>query len=369
MNKVKIVICGGHLSPALAVIEELVKRGNFDIYYFGRLHSLEGDKALALEVKIIGGLNIPYFTLTTGRLERHFGRTMFTSLFKVPIGLFQSIYHLFKIKPNFVLSFGGYVALPVCFAAWLMRIPIITHEQTSVLGLSNKIISRFAKILCLARDDTKNIPRKVKTLVTGNPIRVSVTKPQNSFKEFGNKRLPLILVTGGSLGSMSINSEMGKIIPQLVKKFRIIHQCGSSKNDNDYKYLINMKNSLPDEIKMNYLLVKHIEPNQIGDILRKSSLVIGRAGANTVTEIASVGVPAILIPLPWSGGNEQELNASFLEKEGLVKVIKQENLNSNSLLDTVNDFFANIDFYKNNADRVRSFFPIDAAEKIVNLIE
>ncbi|OGG26768.1 hypothetical protein A2960_01180 [Candidatus Gottesmanbacteria bacterium RIFCSPLOWO2_01_FULL_39_12b] len=336
MGPKKILICGGHLSPALALIEKLKENKLYQIIYIGRKFALEGDKTISLEYRTIINLKIPFFTITTGRFQRFISPWFFVSLFKIPIGLIQSFVILLRVRPDLVISFGGYLSLPVCINAWLLKIPILIHEQTPIMGLSNRLIAKLSKAVCLSWPETKYVPGNTRIYLTGIPVRKSIIDPINSsILDFGDRNCPLIYITGGSLGAQSINKIIGEVLPQLVRHYRIIHQSGRAQNERDYKNLQKIKSALPNKTKKNYKLVKLIDPDEIGNILHHADLLISRSGANTVAEIACNGIPAILIPLPWAANNEQESNASILEKYGLAQIVKQSELNPKSLLTAI----------------------------------
>lgn len=361
-----IVICGGHLSPALAVIEKLRNNKNYKIYYFGRKYALEGDQSFSLEYQTIKKLKIQFESINTGRLQRTFTWHTLPSLFKIPPGLIQSFFILAKIKPVVVVSFGGYVAFPVSFCAWLLRIPIVTHEQTHSLGLTNRLISSLADVLYLSFKDTKGIPKKVKTVVTGNPIRESLLNlPNENFVDFGDKKLPLLYITGGNLGSRIINETVGKILPNLASSFRILHQCGNADSKLDFQTLTKLKNLLPVRFRQNYQIITQIDPSLIGTIYKNASLLVGRAGANTVNEILAFGLPSILIPLPWAGQTEQKENAELVESVGLGKVIKQNELTPKVLLNTITTMMTNIKFYRKKKAEAKKLVSLNSAEKII----
>lgn len=367
---INIVICGGHLAPALAVMEKLQKSKLYQIFYFGRKNALEGDKAKSLEYDAVKKLNIPFYSITTGRLQRTVTWYTFFSLMKIPLGIIQSFFLLLIIKPKIVVSFGGYLALPVCLCAWILQIPVITHEQTHFLGFSNRIISKIAQILCLSFKDTKNIPKGVKAVITGNPIRESIfTSYSSQIIHFGTSELPLIYVTGGNLGSRTINETIGKALPELISNYRLLHQCGNADNDKDFKYLSQLKISLPIPSRENYRIVKQLSPSSIGTILKSAALIVGRAGANTVSEILTFGVPAILIPLPWSGQSEQEKNALTVKLAGLGEIIMQPSLTPQLLVDTINTMVGKLLSYKANAKTAKISVKLDGDREIEKLIE
>lgn len=370
MNTYKIVICGGHFSPALSLIEELKKNKEYALSYIGRKNALEGDKALSLEYVTLSQLNIPFYSLITGRLQRNLTGYTFLSLLKFPIGIMQSFYFLRKIQPHIVFSFGGYIALPICFAAWILRIPIVIHEQTSVLGMANRIISKWADILCLSFTETKYVPKGVKTMYTGNLLRRAIRfYPRKNITHFGDRGKPLLYITGGSLGSRAINTVIGKIRPNLLKTYRILHQCGTANDSADFRSLYKSQKRLPADSQKDYRLITHIDPSEMGNIYRNAFLVIGRSGANTVAEIATIGVPAIFIPLPWAADNEQEQNALLLKKEGLAEKIDQKELTGKKLEETIQSMGQHISRYRKCARKAKKLFPQDAAKRIERLIK
>lgn len=369
MKRIKIVFCGSHFSPAYGVIENLIINEDFDIYYIGRNKSMEGDEALSLESIYLKKLNIHYRSISNARLQRSLTWWTIVSILKFPAVFLQSFILIFKIRPELVVSFGGFIALPLCLSAWIMRIPIITHEQTAILGLANRVISKFAKITCLTYKNTKYAPKGSNTFITGNPIRKSIFNPSNNSKyQFGNSKLPLIYITGGSQGSESINSIVAQILPRLLINFRIIHQSGSADNAGVYRNLLNIINSLPLKLRKNYLILKTIDPDNTGIIYKKSTMVVGRAGANTVAELGVTGTPSILIPLPWSAENEQLENANKLKVLGLAEILKQDKLSSELLYKKIRYMARNIDNYKKNSKKYSQRYLQNGAKLMIDCI-
>ena len=165
----KLIIVGGHLSPALAVIEALQKDVN--VLFIGRKYVFEGSKTLSLEFRTITKRKIPFVSISTGRWQRKFTRFTIPSLLKFPFGILQSFLILKKFKPDVVLSFGGYLSLPVGIAAFILRIPIVIHEQTLEAGIANKVLSIFAKTVCISWETSRKYFPKSKVILTGNPMR------------------------------------------------------------------------------------------------------------------------------------------------------------------------------------------------------
>jgi UDP-N-acetylglucosamine--N-acetylmuramyl-(pentapeptide) pyrophosphoryl-undecaprenol N-acetylglucosamine transferase len=194
----KLVITGGHHSSALPVINELKRRNpDIELYWIGHRHSLKGDKNDTLEYKEITALSIPFYELNTGKFYKTYNPF---KVLKVINGLFQSYKILSKIKPDLIMSFGGYLAVPVVIVGYLLKIPAITHEQTMVTGYANKVISRFAKKILLSWESSKKYYPGKSTVVTGIPLRSSIFNVSSNIFETQNN-LPTILIMGGKSGS------------------------------------------------------------------------------------------------------------------------------------------------------------------------
>lgn len=350
----KVLITGGHLAPALAVIEELQKRNSWDIVWVGRRFAMEVGEVPSLEYEIIPSLGIPFFDLKTGRLQRHLTPQTLPSLLRIIPGFFQALKIVNQVRPDIVLSFGGYLSVPVVISAWLFRIPIVAHEQTSVSGLANRITARFAnKVAISFRESAKDFP-KGKIILTGNPVSKSII----DVKKITSKT-KTIYITGGGQGSQTINSVVEEILPELVKKFTVIHQTGSLDNPHFVGVAKKFKN---------YVVKSTVTREEVVDILKRATLVISRGGANTICEIAAVGAPAIIIPIPWSERNEQEGNAQVLARTGLARVISQKNLSSSLLFENINELIANPPSSKSRI-AARDLVNSRAAEMVVDLVE
>lgn len=364
----KIIIIGGHLSPALSVIDSLPK--DWKILFVGRKYVFEGEKSLSLEYKTINNLKIPFEEISTGRFQRKFTKNTIPSLLKLPSGFFKALVVLGKFKPDVVLGLGGYLQIPMIFASFVLKIPVVLHEQTLESGFSNKICSPFAKKICISWESSAKFFPKEKTILTGNPIRKEIVKGSSSeFKtEKSSSSLPIIYVTGGSSGSHFINTLIEDLIQKLLINFKVIHQTGDSQEYKDYERLYDLYKKLPKKLKDNYLLYKFIDPKEVGEILNKAEFAIARAGINTVTEFIFTKKPAILIPLPFSQNNEQLKNALFLKKLGLGYVILQKEVTPQILLSNIQSMHKSINEYKKNLKNFKDLIKEDAADKIIEVI-
>ncbi|MBI2033119.1 MAG: UDP-N-acetylglucosamine--N-acetylmuramyl-(pentapeptide) pyrophosphoryl-undecaprenol N-acetylglucosamine transferase [Candidatus Levybacteria bacterium] len=354
---------GGHFAPALAVCEVLPKETA--LLFVGRKHGLEGDSALSLEYQTAKARGIPFESITTGRLQRRWTRHTLSSLIKLPVGLFQGLKILLAFKPDVVVSFGGYISLPVVTAAYILRIPVVIHEQTLGVGLANKIASRFARRICVSWEESLPFFPEGKTVVTGNPIRKSLFL----YRQKKKIHKSYLFITGGSVGSHAINVLIEGCLERLLRAIPIIHQTGDAKEYNDYEHLQSLKNTLPQSLQEKYTIEKFIPEDKIGEILAGASLVVARAGIGTITELIAFGKPALLIPLPFSQNNEQKTNAEFLKNLGLSQIYNQNSLTPDLLCDAVLSMLKNSKEYEKHAEEVKIHMQKDAALKILSVIQ
>ena len=361
----KLLITGGHLTPAYALVQKALEQ-NWVVLFVGRRYSFEHEDTLSVEYQTISQLGIPFYNLTTGRLRRFMSWVTVISFFKIPIGFIQSFLILLREKPDCVLSFGGYIALPVSFAAFFLRIPVVTHEQTMQPGLANRLIGLVARKICISWKNTKHVFSPEKTILTGNPIRNSVFSIRKKFELPSS--FPILYITGGSLGSVSINQTIAKIIPHLLKTFTVIHQCGSSHERHDFTMLTRLRNSLSPALQKRYLVAEYIDDDHIGWTLKNAALLVSRSGANTIAEIISLGKPAVLIPLPWAGLDEQRIHARFLSESNAATLLDQDRLNEKTLLDAIKKTYEHKDILKKNLARLNKDSILNATDRIMQEI-
>ncbi len=339
----KILITGGHVTPAVAVIDEL--KGQ-EIVFVGRKYATSKEETPSFEYKEITERGIKFIDLSTGRFTRALSLSSFINLLKTPKGIINAYRILKKEKPDRVLSFGGYLALPIALWTYFLRIPVFTQEQTIVPGLANKLIGKFAKKILVSFEDAAAFFPKNKVLVSGNPVRESIFKVIK--KPFViSDVLPTIFVSGGSLGSHSINKHVKNILQELLKKYQLIHQTGSVKGDDDYDSLLKIREALPSELRTRYFLKEHFFEEEFGFIYSVSTMVVGRAGANTFFELIALEKPAVFIPLPWSSGKEQQKHAQIFKDAGCGEVFDQFE-ESQVLYEKIKKVFNNLEEYKNN---------------------
>ena len=270
------------------------------------------------------------------------------------------------------MSFGGYLAVPVVITAFLLKIPAITHEQTVAVGLSNRIISIFAKkILVSFEKSLKYFPKK-KVVLTGNPIRKEIfnlekktlkSLPKSLQKiiqeKLDDSNKKLIYITGGNQGSQTINKLIWELLPELLKSYSVIHQCGYK----DWEAIKSGKIIFkPNE---HYYIAPWIDTKEIGWLLNIADLVVSRSGANTIYELGVLGKPSVLIPIPWVVNSEQQKNAEILSDAGLARILSENNLKSWRLKTVIKEMFDNIERYRNIGTEFRTQLKVDAASAII----
>ena len=353
-NKKTILMTGGHAgSTAYALTQSLRKNKNYDldIYFVGSKQAVEGHSVSTLEEDALPELGVKFIGINAGRLQRKFTKHTILSLLKIPVGFFQSFWYLIKIRPDIIVSFGGFASFPVVLSAFILKIPILIHEQTAAVGRANKLSQKMADKIAVSRSESVLYFDKTKTVVTGNPVSLDVVKMKP------RTRLPLrptIMITGGSRGSEFINQTVQEILPTILKHYNVIHQVGLA-NKNKYK------------IRQNYQVYGRISPKDWPLFLEKADIIISRSGANIVSEILIAKKPSILIPIPWSYMDEQTQNAKYAFSSGGIKILNQSDLNPKSLLDAVNSVRQNWQTMVKNMINFKSE-DINASDKLADLI-
>ncbi len=356
----RILITGGHATPAFAVVDELLKDKSIEIIWLGEKYNQRGTKNPSAEyVTVTNKYKLEFVDLKAGKLIRKWTPETFwigiLELINLVFGFIQSLYIIVKYKPSILLSFGGFLAAPVAFWAsiysklpFTKKIHIITHEQTIVAGLANKFIAKFAdKVLVSFEESIKYYP-KHKTIFTGNPIRKGIFQVKsNSLSKDFDPSLSTIYITPGNQGSHIINKLIFEILPEILQKANIIHQTGNSTITGDFEKALEIKNNLPVDISHRYTVRDLVLDNEIGEAFGVADLIIARGGANTTLEILALGKLAIMIPIPWTSHDEQTKNAKLVESIGLAKVLKQDKSLTSSLLKETIEFA--LDNFRNKA--------------------
>lgn len=359
----RILLTGGHAaSSAFVVVEEIRRQKKpWTVYWIGFGKSLEGENVSTLSSLYFPKYGIKTYNLITGRLQRRWTVNTIPSLLKIPFGFIHSFWLLLKIRPDLILSFGGFSSFPVVVVGYIMRIPIILHEQTSVVGRANKYSSYFVKKIAISKKSSRKYFPRNKTVLVGNPIpKLILGLKKNKIIP----KVPTIMITGGQSGAVSINRVVVKALPVLLKRYRIIHLTGL-KDVAKYK---KKKNRLSTNLRKHYTIYGLVDPKKFDELFNSSDIIISRAGANNVAKIVFAGKPSVLIPYPYSYLNEQLKNVQYAARNVGAIVVEQKYLNKIRLI-------SKVDYLKNNWKRISKDInnnenrDVKAAERIVLLIK
>lgn len=316
--KKPIIVTGGHHNSALLIAIAL-KEKDYLVHWLGHRHTMVGDPHDSLEYLEVTAAGIPFHSLLAGKFHSQANPL---HLLRLPLGFMHALWLLLRLRPQLILAFGGYIAVPVGIIGWLLRIPLILFEQTTTVGRGNQLLSRLSQHNFLAWPSSLPFFPPAKTQVVGLPLPkelIDARKPQGSTP-------PTILVTGGKQGAHVLNQVVFTLIPKLVQKFVIIHQTGRSLHAADSQKAQMVKASLPQTIRSRYQSHPFLTSTEMIDSLKKSDLVVSRAGAHICYELLSLGKPSILIPLPFSFNKEQQQNAAVLDRAGIALIINQDQL-------------------------------------------
>ncbi|WP_374937747.1 undecaprenyldiphospho-muramoylpentapeptide beta-N-acetylglucosaminyltransferase [Pseudanabaena sp. BC1403] len=353
-KKPRIVLTGGgtagHVSPNLALTASLESDG-WEIVYIGSNHGIE--KQLVAET------GIPYYGISSGKLRRYFSWQNFIDPFKVIKGIFDAYFAIAKIKPKVVFSKGGFVTVPVIFASWLQRIPVIIHESDFSSGLANRLSIPFATKVCVTFPETAKHLAKYAAKIkhTGLPIRPDILRGNiEKGREFCgfNADSPVLFVVGGSTGSAKINQAVRSVLDVLTQNYQVVHACGRGNLDSNLKG------------NQRYQQFEYLG-TELADILAIADLVVSRSGANAVFEFLTLRKPNLLIPLSkLSSRGDQILNAKSFQARGYSAVLFEEDLTSESLLAAIADLNMRRDEYIENMNKSED---ANAIAQIVSLIK
>lgn len=353
----KLILTGGgtmgSVTPLLAVAEEIKKQiPDAEFLWLGTKSGPEK--------KMMEKADIAFKTIPSGKLRRYFSGWNFIDPFFILAGFLKSLWIILKFKPRIILSAGGFVGVPVIWAGWLLRVPSLVHQQDVRPGLANKLTAWFAKIVTVAFSDSlKYFP---KATVTGNPVRQEIFLGQKEkaidfFKL--EKDLPTLLVLGGGTGALELNKIVVRAAPELLKFCQVLHVTGGR-----FDELTKFEAEALQKENLRYHVFDFlIEP--LKDAYAVSDLVISRAGMGTLTELAALGKPTILVPIPKS---HQEDNAYYFKRNNAVFLLEQKNLTSEILTETVRELINNKIELENLSRNIKNVLKSGAAEAIIKKV-
>ncbi|MCI9147075.1 MAG: undecaprenyldiphospho-muramoylpentapeptide beta-N-acetylglucosaminyltransferase [Hungatella sp.] len=348
----KIILTGGgtagHVTPNLALIPSLQELG-YEILYIG---SYEG-----IEKKLMESAKIPYEGISSGKLRRYFDMKNFSDPFRVVKGYGEARKLIKRFKPDVVFSKGGFVAVPVVLAAKHYHIPTIIHESDMTPGLANKLCIPSAKKVCCNFPETLQYLPKEKAVLTGSPIRAELLKGERlaglQYAHLSADK-PVILVIGGSLGSVTVNTAVRTILPQLLSDYQVVHICGKGNLDES---LIGTNG---------YVQYEYVDA-PLKHLFAAADLILSRAGANSICEILALRKPNVLIPLSAAASRgDQILNANSFARQGFSMVLEEEAITLDSLYQALHNTYQERTAFIHNMEQSHLN---NAIQTIINLIE
>lgn len=353
---------GGHFYPLIAIAEKLVELGDKNKIIDLKLYYM-ADKPYDRRMLYENG--ITFVQIPAGKLRIYFSIKNFFDIFKTAMGVFLGLISMFFIYPDVVISKGGYSAFPAIFAAKILRIPVIIHESDSYPGRMNLWAAKFAKFVAISWPEAGEYMPKEKTALTGQPIRKEILHGDatgaHDFFHF-NQSLPTILVIGGSQGAEKINNIIIEILPELLSKYQIIHQVGD-RNMEDTKLRSKLFLDMDKSYPARYFATPYLNNLNTRMAAGISNLVISRAGS-AIFEIASWGIPSIIIPITNSNGDHQRKNAYNYARAGACQVIEESNLTKHLLMSEIEKLLENKEKINQMKQNAFSFAKNNAAEKI-----
>lgn len=347
----KIILTGGgtagHVTPNLALLPSLRERG-YEIHYIGSYNGIER--------KLIEEAGIPYDGISSGKLRRYFDLKNFSDPFRVLKGCREARKLMKKYRPDVIFSKGGFVAVPVVLAARHYKIPTIIHESDMTPGLANKICIPSAVKVCCNFPETLTYLPADKAVLTGSPIRKELLEGDRltglQYAGLSANR-PVILVIGGSLGSVTVNNAVRKILPKLLETFQVIHICGKGNLDES---LIGREG---------YVQYEYVDA-PLRHLFAAADLILSRAGANSICEILALHKPNVLIPLSASASRgDQILNARSFEKQGFSTVLEEEQMTDGTLYQAIQHTYQSRQQYR---EAMEQSHQKNAVATIMNLI-
>ncbi|HBB64915.1 hypothetical protein A2436_00885 [candidate division WS6 bacterium RIFOXYC1_FULL_33_9] len=380
-SEIKILLTGGgsggHISVSKALIDTLIEDYNIpieNIVYVGGDLGMEGEKiGNSLEQKQFKDSKFKTYFIRAGKLQRKFAFSTLTLLLRSILGFFDSLHILHKENPSIVISTGGFVSVPVCIIGNILGKRIYLHEQTASVGLANKIVSKFAKKIYVSFKESIKYFDSTKTKHVGNILRKEIFRTEyneNTNEEIvqlitNRNKLPLIYISGGSLGSHILNTKVLESLDILLEFYRIILQTGDNEIFKDFDNAQNIKQSFPEGKKARFVVVSYLNKDDIGYVLNNMDIFVGRSGANTVYELGVLKKHALLIPIPWVTHNEQFLNAKVLKDIGLANILEEKYLKESNLKDEIERLREQIRVRKIDIEKLDSLFPRNATTNML----
>jgi len=356
---------GGHFYPIIAVAEAINKLQDEEKVLRTELFFMSTDP---YDPDVLFENGIKFIRVKTGKKRLTLSPRIVIDFVQTFFGVIKGLIEVYKIFPDVIFSKGGYAAFPALVAARLFKIPVIMHESDSYPGRVNKWSGKFAKRVAISYPEASAYFPKEKTAYTGQPVRDIVKKSVHSgaFEYLDlDPTVPVLFILGGSQGAKFINDAVLEGLPELVKHFQIIHQVGE-KNIEEVKQIAGIA-LRASSYENRYKQFGFLNALAMRMAAGSASLIVSRAGS-VIFEIASWGVPSIIVPITNSNGDHQRKNAFIYARKGGCIVVEEENFTYHVLINTIEDILNNENKVKNMKQAASEFFHDGAAEKIAKEI-
>ncbi len=357
---------GGHFYPIIAVAQKVNHLIDQEKILGSKLYFFSSSP---YDQEMLSQNGILYEEVKTGKVRIYFSFRNFTDKFKILFGVINATFKLFSIYPDVVFGKGGYASFPTVFAARLLRIPVIIHESDSAPGRVNKWAGNFAKKVAVSFKEAAEFFPKETTAWTGQPIRTEIENPaprEEALKYFKfESDVPVLVILGGSQGAEIINNTILDALPRLIKNFQVIHQTGVL----NYKTVIGQAEVVlaDNPSKSRYFPAAFLSPLGMKMAAGAATLIVSRAGS-TLFEIASWGVPSILVPFSESNADHAKKNAFSYAHAGACNVIEEENMTANILSSEIERMIADSQGLAEMSKNAKDFAKSDAALKIARAL-
>lgn len=343
-------LSGGHTFPLIAVARALSEEMKGDVEFL-----FIGSRG-AFEEKAMTEAGIPCKFIPTAKWRRYFSFQNYIDLFKLPVAFVQSLWHLLWFMPDAVFSKGGAASVPIALAAWIYRIPILLHDSDAVAGRANRFVARYASRIAIAYEKARQYFPANKIALTGNPIRPEILAGDAARGRenlgFTTER-PVVLVIGGSLGAERLNKAIVRMMPELLANgYQVLHLTG----ERNLAHVQEEAVALGIKPGAGYIALPFLPAAELADVYALSTVVVSRAGAGTIAELAALAKPSILVPLSTAANNEQRENAYEIARRGGAVVIEEANLGGHILLEVLADVIGHPDKSKTMGESLQKYY-------------
>jgi len=363
----RIVLCGGgsggHLFPLITVVKYLKKNygdSNFEFLFVGPKGKLDET--------LMNQNNIPQKSILCGKLRRYFSLKYIGDLIKMPIGFFQSLWHLMIFMPDVVFAKGGFASVPVVLAAKVYRIPVIIHESDAVPGIANKFLGSLANQIGINFEKATRYFPDNKTFFAGVPVKSESVggDPERARELLGMRKevKPVVLFLGGSQGAFTINKVVLDSLKNLTSKYQVVHQTGLD----HFEMVKNVAQGQGYKIGSSDYYPLAFIGDELKDIIALADVVVSRAGATFIAELAANRKATILVPITRSANNHQRMNAFELSREKAAIVLEESNFNSNMLISYLDKITFSRDYKLSLAQNIEKFYYPKSAEILAERI-